>query len=264
MTTSTSIRYSNPGTSFPTTKTIEGQVGIIDVEMGEVSDWMLDEIRAFAVSLTAQEVEKQRALDNPPQQVLVDGSVGKPFSSLRKTIDVLFEGAGDARPAMLALEAQVASMKLQWFSGKPFPVGRWVWISNKPSLTVRANSGASNRMPLALSDTLYYVPRPFGSGIAAALAATNAPKSKKRAEKDAVKPLKSGRARKGKGVMAAVSSAANRTARGYGFSVKAGQSFAAARAEGRVPGSKNTLSQYTGRPAFWQGLPFFSLRRSIR
>ena len=264
MTTSNSFRYDKPNTNFPMNKTIEGKVGIIDIEMGDVTGWMLDEVRAFAVSLAAKETEKQRAIDNPPQQVLVDGSISKSFSDLRKTIDVLFEGAGDARLAMLALEAQVAAMKLQWFSGKPFPVGRWTWISNNPSVTVRANSGASTSVPLSLGDVLYYVPRPAGSGIAAALAATNAPKSKARAEKDAVKPLKSGRARKGKGAMAAVSSAANKTARGYGFSIKAGQSFAAARAEGRVPGSKNTLSQYTGRPAFWQGLPFFSLRRSIR
>jgi len=256
--------YSNSRSKVPVKRTLIAGVDNIELDMGETWDWAVEEVRAFAVAITAREVAQQRAIDNPPIQMLVDDSLGKPIVSMRKTLTVLFEGSNDARPAMNALEAEVSAMKLVTFSGRPFNfTGRWVWISPKPSLVVRANSKGS-RMPLALNDTLYYVPRPMGSSIAEALVATNAPKGIARRARDAASPLKSGRARKGKGVMALASAAANRTARGYGFSVKAGQSFAAARAEGRVPGKKNTISQYTGAPAFWQGLPFFSLRRSIR
>lgn len=106
--------------------------GALNIMLGDAAAWAVDEVRAFAVAIAAEEADQQTALENPPAGVLVDKSPNKSFAKMRRDITVLFEGGADARPAMDALQAQARAQ---------FPqITIWTWLSSNGDLLVSANT----------------------------------------------------------------------------------------------------------------------------
>lgn len=111
------IRRSRKFLIGPTSST-NLNVGTVDVD--NIANWSVEQIKAIAVQVAGQLVTEQIRRSNPPTEIRLDGSANKQPIQVRNNINVSF-GTIDARPLMANMERIAAGFR---WSGQV----SWVWI----------------------------------------------------------------------------------------------------------------------------------------
>ena len=237
----------------------------------DIDEWSEAEVRDYAAQIAAEQIAEQTSIDNPATEVLVDGAVTLPVSKMKRDIVVYFGDSNpDARPAMRDLELQVVRSGLN-LGG--YANWKWIFPANRPELQQAYTSGAPVR--LTVNDTLYYVPR----GREGLLNLFNYYVRDRRSYFSFANPFKSLNGEetpaRGTGALARTSMAVNKIHGPTGFRVGAGYSnqrrdqiagqdiSPGINAKVGRSGRRNTISRRTGKPAYYQGIPMFRLRRRL-
>lgn len=218
-------------------------------------DVTVDYIHYLSLTIVQDQIKRQMALDNPPVAILYDNSPTKPISQQRYRIDVFFGKGIDARPAMNKLMAEVTARA---------PRGiRWQWIaklgpnSDRTAAQLRSKTGP---VYLQFTDVLYLVQLPHSVNPDATYSNIL---YKNRMLKDSRGRLNQGT----KGYASQAAGAFRRSRESTGFWAGAGFTVKYAGGRRTLPpgtgfGRSNRISRFTGKPMYFQGAIFFTLRLS--
>lgn len=249
-------------------------------DLGDVADWTEDGIRSMAFAVAQETIEEEAKFDNDPLEIRIDGSLRKPLTEMRSTVDVIF--GVDVRPSMRAFEQLVLTNVSSRVAGV-----HWIWQVHRSRRRFRQlQEQLVSRGPVTLEygDVLRYVPRGPGEMNIAhqniryidGQGPSTFTRGRKKGE---TRVDRKGRARKRPGFIAKTSTESRRSPliRGF-YRVTAIQSFKRARRAAPVKwfdptkgemtdrplGRQSWTSPRTGEKAFFQGAYGFLFRRSLR
>lgn len=221
--------------------------------------WTENMVRSISFDYTADVVQTQERLGNPPQQFLFDESPTLDPMLQRRTIDAIFDRGRNVREIMNALLAEAR---------KRVPYIRWGWKTsagpNSDARILSAQVQGNGPVNMNYGDRIYLVPVQMASGPTDATYANLLYMDGN--GRDGMNRRKRKSKRRAKGFYGLTTQAVRRRAKGAGVHVKAVHSFKYAGPFRKLPDGVSIgqrgpgrSSRYPSQQVFYQGTWAFSL-----